>query len=249
MKHLNNDILCSIGVRTTGPLPYHNDLNQIAVLPLTYSITPRQDILPFDLSIKPGRPENIDYETMDMKKKMFLETQQYAMDPYTAAELFEHWFDKLHMRFNKRIQVVGYNTPKCLAFIQDWLGPKNFERFFDYRHRDVVTIATFLNDHADYTGQPYVVQKVDLSYLCHTFRIETSNKTRDAMEDAMLCAELYKNMMQKNVTTFEQHQRKKMATLLNKLKGTLSTALELEIDEVLKNEKILDQEDNNEDNS
>lgn len=214
MKHLNNDILCTIGIETSGPLPYYHDLLQFAIIPLSGELKPREDLLPFDINIKAGRPENIDHSYINKVKYQKLRTR--AIEPTEAADLFEMWFNTLGLRFNKRIAPLGYDCVNVLNFIQDWLGPKNMERYIDYRYRDVLPVSLFLNDHSDYCGQPYIIQKVDFSYLCATFKI-VKDRACDSLDQARHVAEIYMNLMKKQETQYLQHQARDLMMALKSI--------------------------------
>lgn len=196
MLHLNGNLLCAVDVETTGVTPGHHDLVQICVLPLNSELKPFKDILPFYMDMQPKRPENIDPNAMSINKLKYSEILLKAIDPYKAADLFEEWFERIRLPFNKRISPLAQNWPFDRGFIIDWLGQKTFEYIFDGRFRDTMSAALFCNDRSCFANQPAPYPKVNIAYLASQLKIEhQSLRLHDALQDCIVTAEIYRRMM------------------------------------------------------
>ena len=103
MRHLNGNLLVTVDVETTGLLPGFHEMYQIAILPLDSQIRPYRGILPFYLDLQITRPENIDKKAVKMSKVDFAKRQQRAIDPFTAADMLEVWFERLQLPIYKRL--------------------------------------------------------------------------------------------------------------------------------------------------
>lgn len=196
MTHWNNSILCAIDLETTGLDPRKHDIVEVAIIPLNSEIMPIKQIMPFNVIIKPGRPENIDYDNLTkigMTRKRISDYMLNGHDSFYAAELLEKWFNKLQMPERKQIFPLAHNFPFEYSFLRDWLGPLNYESMFDGRFRDTMALANALNEMADLRARPVPFEKVNLSYICNKLGIERSRE-HYALEDAMVTAECYRRM-------------------------------------------------------
>lgn len=198
MQNLNGHQLCAIDVETTGCDPRKHDVIQIAIIPLRNDITPSKEYLPFIMDIIPQRPENIDSEAMRINRMRLCDIMLQGMDSFRAVDLFLEWHEKLKLGYNKRIMALGCNYPFDRAFLMEWLGVATYNLCFDSVHRDVQTVATFLNDRAGWNGMDFPYPKVNLSYLCTQLKIEYVRK-HEALEDARVTAEVYRRMIQEFV--------------------------------------------------
>lgn len=196
MLHLNGNLLCAIDVETTGVIPGQHDLIQICVLPLNSDLKPLREILPFYMEMQPKRPENVDHNAMKVNRLNFAELLLRATDPYKASDLFEEWFERLKLPFNKRISPLAHNWPFDRGFILDWLGQKTFEYIIDGRFRDTMTAALFANDRSCFNNIPTPYPKVNLTYLASQLKVEHKELRRhDALQDCIITAEIYHRMM------------------------------------------------------
>lgn len=213
MKHLNGNILAVVDVETTGVIPRHHDIIEIAVLPLNSALDPHPEILPFHITMQPARPDNIDPDALFINKSTtsddinridrpvvrsrsrLLELMRKGIEPDVASELFVEWYHNLGLRPYKRICPIGHNYAFDREFIIDWLGIKSYELCFDPRYRDTMGISCFENDKADFFGRPFPYQKNSLDYLCNALKIENP-MAHQALSDCLATAEVYKAMVQ-----------------------------------------------------
>ena len=75
-----------------------------------------------------------------------------------------------------------------------WLGPDEYNEFFDYHYRDTMVAALFLNDRAGMHVDKIPYPKVNLRYLASQEKIPYDRK-HDALADCMVTAQVYKRMV------------------------------------------------------
>lgn len=208
MKHLNGNILAVVDCETTGCDPTKHDILEICVLPLNKHLEPSKTIMPFNLMMIPRRKENIDFEALRCMEQMdqfyreqvckskerIIETTLSGIDQNYAAELLVEWFEKLQLAPNKRIMPIAHNWVFDRGFIIDWIGQLTFDLIFDPRYRDTMSASLFMNDFADYRGDPYPFQKNNLQYLCSTLHVERE-RSHTAIDDCIATAEVYRRMV------------------------------------------------------
>lgn len=207
MKHLNGNILAVVDCETTGDTPGKHDILEICVLPLNNKLEPILGNV-FNISIKPMRPENIDFEALRCQpnmepfykehvtgnKERIVDATLKGIDPYEASELFVRYFESLHLAPRKRIMPIAQNWPFDRGFIIEWLGMLTFDYIFDPRFRDTLSASLFMNDFAEYRGDPYPFQKNNLQYICLSLGV-TRERKHTALDDCIATAEIYKRMV------------------------------------------------------
>jgi hypothetical protein len=196
MIHLNGNICCAVDVETTGFIPGFHCIWQIAIVPLDCNYSP-QGVVPFYMDIRVKRPENIDKKAIKVCNVDFYKRQQRAIDPWTCADMFDTWFEKLKLPIYKKIQPLASNWVFDRAFIIDWLGPKTYEQLFHPYYRDTQVVALHRNDVMAHQGREIEFPKIGLSSLASRLGI-TNLKPHDALQDALTSAEVYKRL----VTTY-----------------------------------------------
>ena len=196
MVHLNGGVLCAIDVETTGANPRKHDIIQVAVLPLDNWLKPRKEIVPFYLNLIPNKDmADIDFEACAVSQINLAKLSLEGVDQYRAAELFEDWVNRLKLPPGKRIFPLAQNWLFDRSFLIEWLGAKMFENLIDGRYRDTMAVANFCNDKADFQGEAFPYQKVNLTYLCNTLHVDRIGKAHDALSDCYATAEVYRRML------------------------------------------------------
>lgn len=198
MQNLNNNILGAVGIKTTGLDPKKHDIMQIAVIPLDSSVAPDKRHIPFQVDMKPNRPENIDPDAVKIDRQQLCDIQVRGVDQDRAADYLVEWWERLGLAWNKRIMLIGFDWFYIKSFLVEWLGPTTFDLCFDPICRDVQIVSTFCNDRDGWIGRDFTYPKVDFNYLCTQLRIERVGK-KDALETARLTAEIYKRIVQQFV--------------------------------------------------
>lgn len=194
MVHLNGNVLCAIDCETNGDVPGYHDLLKVCFLPIDYKLDPWEAYPPFQMELKPKRPYNYDPEAPKINREMFCHAVTHGIEPNRAADLFEEWFAKFHLGFNKKISPLGHNWPHDLGFITDWLGTKAVEHFIDERFRDSMSLAVSINDIYDFKRERHPFTRVGLKDLCRLMHIEYSNP-HDPLADCIATVNVYKRLV------------------------------------------------------
>lgn len=200
MIHLNGHRLCVIDTETTGLLPRHHDIMQMCIIPLNSDLQPDKSVHPFDIRIKPQRPENIEIEALRKQGKS--ETASDAMlkgiNHVVASDILDSWIEKLNLPLGKRIMPLATNWAFDREFIEDWLGTENFHRIFDGRYRDLMSVALFLNDVSDHHAEKVPFARSNLTNICNYLKIEFDKfAAHDALYDCLKTAEAYRQLVLK----------------------------------------------------
>jgi len=194
MRHINGNQLCAIDVETTGTIPGFHEIWQIAILPLDSRIKPAQDTLPFYLDLKIIYPERIDPKAIKLPKGEFARKQQRAIEPFTAADLLDDWFDRLKLPIYKRICPLAQNWPFDRSFLMAWLGTESYEHLFSPLYRDTMVNAIFHSDLCDFRSDKIKFVQYNLQYLCQKVDV-VNQKQHDALQDCIATAEVYRRLL------------------------------------------------------
>ncbi len=196
--HVNGNMICSIDVETTGLDWNKHDIIEIAVIPLDNQYQPQKTVMPFCLTMRPRRPENVQMDALRVNRQEYTKILTNSLDAMRVADLFVEWFEKLNLGLGRRISPLAHNWVFDREFIKDWLGPLTFELIFDGRYRDTQVAAAYANDVADMNSRPCPYPKINLSYLCTQLKIDHSDAHR-ALPDARVTAEVYREMVMRGV--------------------------------------------------
>lgn len=207
IKHLNSNILAVVDCETTGADPDQHEILEICILPLDKNLQP---ILSnhINLTLRPLNPQNIDFEALRCQpnqeqfyrehviksKERIVDITLKGLDPYMAAELVVDWFEKLNLAPRKRIMPIAQNYCFDRGFLIKWLGPLSFDYIFHPCYRDTLSTSLFMNDFAEYRGEPYPFQKNNLQYLCSTLNVQRDRR-HTALDDCIATAEVYRRMV------------------------------------------------------
>lgn len=193
--HINANQLVAVDVETTGLQPGYHEIHQVAILPLDSNIKPCRDIIPFCLDLQINYPERIEKKAIKGPREEFAKRQQRAIDPFTAADLLDDWFDRLKLPLYKRFYPLAQNWPFDRGFLIAWLGDTSFEHLFSPLYRDTMTIAIFHSDLSDFRGDKIKFVQYNLQYLCQKLDV-INQKAHDALQDCIATAEVYRRLLQ-----------------------------------------------------
>lgn len=194
MKHLNGHLLCSIDTETTGLIPGHHDVIQIAVLPLDNQLNVSKEYKPFVATMQPSRPHNVDPQAMRVNKRKLSDLMLNSLDSDRVADLFDEWFENLNLPFRKKIAPLAQNWPFDREFIREWLGNESFNQFFHWKYRDLMPASIFQNDVASFNAEQMPYVKSNLGYLAKTLKVPQP-ESHDAVQDAYVTAQCYKALI------------------------------------------------------
>jgi len=194
MVHINGNQLCAVDVETTGVRPGYHEIWQVAILPLDSKIKPWKGVLPFYLELKVQYPERIDKKAIKLPRAEFARRQQRAVDPFTAADLLDDWFDRLKLAIYKRICPLAQNFPFDRSFLIAWLGEASYEHLFSPLYRDTMPAAIFHSDLSDFHSDKIKFVQYNLQYLCQKVNV-INEKAHDALQDCIATAEVYRRLL------------------------------------------------------
>jgi DNA polymerase III epsilon subunit-like protein len=195
LLHNYGNIIAAVDTETTGLIPRHNDIIQICVLPLDDDLRPRQGVTPFYAEMRPDRPENIELSGLKVNQLTLERIMTSAPSASKLANLFIKWFNELQIPPGAKIMPLAHNWPFDSQFIEDWLGKEAYESIFHPHYRDLLPIASYLNDAATWNRtSPKFSQGLKLSKICHALGIENI-QAHDALGDCMATAECYRELL------------------------------------------------------
>lgn len=196
LTHLNGDVLCAIDTETTGLEAGHNDIIEVAVVPIDSQLDPMKDIVPFVCLIQPKDryPDSWTEEAYKVHGISREHLMKHGVGPWRAADTFEEWFKRLNIAPEKKIVPLGFNYPFDKNFIFDWLGPKTHQLLFGHRYRDVMPVVNYLNDLAAMELRPAPFPQQGLQNIRKYLGVE-STVTHRALDDAMTTIKCYKKLM------------------------------------------------------
>ena len=196
MNHLNNDVLCVVKCRTTGPTPGFHDLIEIALLPLNFKLEPSATEYPFSTYIRPKHPERADAKVMKDNRLKIPYVIVNGLDPFQAADALDDWFNLFQLKYGKKIQVLAYDWAIDRPFILEWLGLRSFDRLFGDHVRDIATVALYENDCADIENRRHPYPKLNIQYLSNQLNV-SKRLSHQALAYGQLTAEIYRRMVYK----------------------------------------------------
>jgi hypothetical protein len=194
MKHLNYNAFCSIMIETTGDNGREHDIVEICVVLLDNFAKPSPTAIPFTMQIQPFRPENIDYDQMNISKVKLKEIMINGVEPSLAADRLAEWFYELGLKRNKRIIPLTHDWPRCSEFLKTWLGYYNYNSIFGHEYRDLQAMCWQINDRKNFSYRPYPFPKTDMAYIANQCKVDYTVKM-DVMEKTIRLPEIYKRIL------------------------------------------------------
>lgn len=204
--HLNGNMMCAIDIETTGLDWNKHDIIEVAVLPLDNQYKPQKKCMPFSLTMRPRRPENVNLDALSISKSNYAHILNNSLESSRVADLFVEWFEKLNLGFNRRLSPLGHNYPFDRNFLIDWLGPLTYDLIFDSRFRDTMATALYINDVADMQSQRIPYAKVNLSWLAKQHNIDHKD-AHSALPDCRITAEVYRALVMTGANVLSSNQQ------------------------------------------
>lgn len=98
LVNLNGNLLCAVDVETTGTVPGFHDIIEIAVLPLDNAFKPSTLVMPFCMTMRPTRPENVNLDALSVNRGKYTEIMTNSLTADKVADFLVEWFEKLNLR-------------------------------------------------------------------------------------------------------------------------------------------------------
>ncbi len=189
---LKNNVMAAVDVETTGRVSGWHEIIQIAVQPLNENLEP--SVRPFYMRIAPEYPERADKEATLVHGIDIYELQKNAISQSRAADMFDEWFQSLHLPFMKSLIPLAHNWVFEAGFLKAWLGLECFGQFFHPHPRDSMIYGCSINDKACMLGDDPPFPTLSLTAMCKRLGIASTN-SHDALGDALDAAKLYKALL------------------------------------------------------
>lgn len=203
MDHLRGGIPAAIGMRTTGPVPGHHEIYELAIVlldPNTFEID--NEKMPFQVLMKPNYPEN----SVGLSRPTLDRLHRHGLLQDASFDLFDTWFSTLGMAYKKEWPHQSRIIPICLDWVSiynmliSWSGYSpdhhpNIDLYFDpAEYRDLSCFARFILDVQGFAVEPYLFAGCARSRICNRLEIEVP-AIDSSLNDAMVVAECFKKMM------------------------------------------------------
>jgi len=192
MQHINENLLCSIGLKKTGPDIECHEILDIGIMPLDAALNMRNDKKLFHMGIKPESVSNINFSS-EVEKQLVAEKILNSKEGSFVADRLIDWFDTLGLRPGKKIIPLSFNWPEVSLWLRLWLGHKNFEHIFDWKFRDVLGTANHINDTLDQSANDVKFPKITIGSMAIRLNIDRI-RPETALTRAKLIVDLYKEM-------------------------------------------------------
>lgn len=194
ITHLMGNLMCAVDVETTGRVPCHHEIIQIAVQPLDSDFQVISGIVPFYTEIIPEYPKRADKGAMKIHGLELAKIAQYAPTQLKAADMFYDWFERLKLPLNKRIVPLAHNWAFEKGFLLAWLGIDAFDDMFHMHPRDSMQLAISINDRHTFRCQQRPWASVSLYSLCKKLGV-VNERPHDALCDARAEAKIYRQLI------------------------------------------------------
>ena len=192
--HANGNLICSLDWETTGKVPGHHEIVQVAIVPLDNNLKPLDSIRPFYQNIKPLHPERVEPQAMRTNRLSLSELVQFAPEPGKVADLLREWFEALDLPQSKKLMPLAHNWAFESAFTINWLGDDEKDAIFHPHVRDSMRLATAINDLCAFHGGKLPFPSVSLETLCNKLKVENLSP-HDALSDSLATAECYRRLI------------------------------------------------------
>ncbi len=195
MRHLNDNILCSVKCELTGPDPNVHELIEISVLPLDSLLDVHKQFSMFNMRMSPRNVDDIDYSFCRLSRKNIAEAILRGHDRDKVAELFESWYTTLRVKEKKRIIPLAHGWPRERSILINWLGYNTFHSMFSEDYRDILIAAHYVNDRQCSRAESCVFNKQDLAWLARKMNVDQI-QSGSPTSDCLTIAQVYKRMLQ-----------------------------------------------------
>jgi hypothetical protein len=161
-EHLNHNVIVAFDIRCGGTDPYSSDLLEVCFMPLNHSYRPHPEFLPFNMRMRPSFPVDLKVARLN---RPTLDEYYESLTSETVVDLLEHWWRQIREKPDKKAVLLGHNVIYKIRWLEYWLGGSYLEIFHE-TYRDVTSLMHFLNDRADYRGEPVRYKQANWRDFC-----------------------------------------------------------------------------------
>ena len=190
----NGNIICACDVETTGLDPAEHEIWQLACIPLTFNLEQDKTRPVLELFIRPDILDTHEASELALTGKQIEFLNESGFSPADAHEQFNRWFERLKLQEGRRVIPLAHNWKFDHQYIQKFLGYDHYNYLFDGMHRDTFQTALFLNDMAEFLGEPVPFSRTNLSVLCQKLNVDLFD-AHDALADSFATVEVYKKLI------------------------------------------------------
>lgn len=195
MQHLNQNLLCAIGIETTGHDPTRHELAEVCVLPMDKFLRSHPELILFNMKMRIEMPEEIDWKQTRLTRPEVGELIQVGIHRDTVAEYFLKWFNEMELPFRKKVIPVCYDWPYVRSVLHGWLGEEIFKEIFLEDYRDPLAAAHYINDWNDMRSEVPPFSKQDLRWIAKKLDVEIGERGGSACADAFTTCEVYRKIL------------------------------------------------------
>lgn len=196
MQHLNANVIAAVRIGMTGLHQEEAEMCEICVLPLDKELEPHDELLMFNMRIKPERPEDIDWKHSYFGKAQMADVILNSYDSAKVSDLFVEWFDGMDLKYRKQLLPIGHDYMMTRQVLINWLGYKEYSRIFAENYRDLRVAANYVNDYHAVRGESVPYAKQDQRWLAKKHDVEVVDHGGSCASDCMNIARTYKRMLQ-----------------------------------------------------
>lgn len=195
--HFNGNLSVIAGYRflfNHAPIE-ENYLVQLTFIPVNLDWEIHRGYPILDLQMSPPIDPNDIRESEYACRVKYADMERYILHQSSFA-VFEKWFKACKLDPGKKIAVTSYDWPLLQMALQNWLGPLTYREFFETRYcRDIISIASFMNDLAVHRDEQPVFAKVGkFNRLLIDKQIDYRIQTQ-SMDMARLTQEWYRRVV------------------------------------------------------
>lgn len=183
--NFNDNRLVAIDIRTMG-----THIHEICMYPLNNKFELAKSVIPFYSYFIP----TIKMEESGYTLTEYAKACSSGISRSTGFEIFERWCKhKLKLFDGRKIMPLTYDWAAKRPFFIDWMGPINFNNYFHFQVRDILSMALFGNDFANMQYERCPYPKVDMPYIFS--QTKTNFNRKDTLVNAVGIAKVYRWML------------------------------------------------------
>jgi DNA polymerase III epsilon subunit-like protein len=179
-----------VDFETTGLQAGYHEIIQVGVAPMKDDLSAPSLDECFYQYVRPEYPERQDPAAAAVHGIDL----EWLMDTAPSADEVADWlrefFREQHFCEGKKFIPIAHNWPFENSFFDAWIGVVDKESMFHYHVRDTAVVCGYLKD-KQVAGLAENNTSVSLTSMCSYFGIP-NDRPHDALNDALVCAELYR---------------------------------------------------------